>query len=193
MSRFVVWLWARATAVIAWSAYRYLATIERIRGLPGVLELVERNEGSAVVSVLRAKGATVGESVRILKGLVLYNADKDFSNLRIGNRVHIGREVFLDLAAPVTLGDRTTISMRCTLITHMDPGDSTSVAASRARARAGIELCEDAYLGAGAMVLCGVRIGRRAVVGAGAVVVREVPDDTIVAGVPAARISRRDV
>jgi maltose O-acetyltransferase len=40
-------------------------------------------------------------------------------------------------------------------------------------------------VGSGARVLPGVRVGSRVVVGAGAVVVRDVPDDTVVTGVPA--------
>src|ERR1700675_4119640 len=42
-----------------------------------------------------------------------------------------------------------------------------------------------ASIGSGAVVLCGVTIGARALIGAGAVVTRDVPDDAVVAGVPA--------
>jgi acetyltransferase-like isoleucine patch superfamily enzyme len=77
------------------------------------------------------------------------------------------------------------LAMRCTLLTHMDPGDCASEAALRARKRAGIELAEDVYIGAGATVLAGIRIGPRALIGAGAVVVREVTADSKVVGVPA--------
>jgi acetyltransferase-like isoleucine patch superfamily enzyme len=41
-----------------------------------------------------------------------------------------------------------------------------------------------ASIGSGAILLCGVTVGRRALVGAGAVVTRDVPDHAIVAGVP---------
>ena len=42
-----------------------------------------------------------------------------------------------------------------------------------------------ASIGSGAVILCGVTIGARATIGAGAVVTRDVPDDAVVAGVPA--------
>jgi acetyltransferase-like isoleucine patch superfamily enzyme len=42
-----------------------------------------------------------------------------------------------------------------------------------------------ASIGTGAVVMCGVTIGERAIVGAGAVVTHDVPDDAVVAGVPA--------
>ena len=42
-----------------------------------------------------------------------------------------------------------------------------------------------ASIGTGAVIMCGVTIGERAIIGAGAVVTRDVPDDAVVAGVPA--------
>jgi UDP-2-acetamido-3-amino-2,3-dideoxy-glucuronate N-acetyltransferase len=42
-----------------------------------------------------------------------------------------------------------------------------------------------ASIGSGAVILCGVTIGEKALIGAGAVVTRDVPDSSIVAGVPA--------
>jgi sugar O-acyltransferase (sialic acid O-acetyltransferase NeuD family) len=49
---------------------------------------------------------------------------------------------------------------------------------------------EDAFVGTGATAIPGVRIGRRAIVGAGATVTTDVPDDTTVVGTPARAIKR---
>ena len=46
-------------------------------------------------------------------------------------------------------------------------------------------VCRGASIGSGAVLLCGVTIGEKAIVGAGAVVTRDVPPRQIVAGVPA--------
>jgi acetyltransferase-like isoleucine patch superfamily enzyme len=54
-----------------------------------------------------------------------------------------------------------------------------------------VEIGEDVWIGAHAVVLPGVRIGSGAVVGAGAVVNRDVPPNTIVGGVPARVIGDR--
>jgi UDP-2-acetamido-3-amino-2,3-dideoxy-glucuronate N-acetyltransferase len=48
-----------------------------------------------------------------------------------------------------------------------------------------------ASIGSGAVIMCGVTIGERAMVGAGAVVTRDVPPDAVVAGVPARLHPRR--
>jgi len=49
-----------------------------------------------------------------------------------------------------------------------------------------------ASIGSGAVILCGVTIGARAMVGAGAVVTRDVPDEAVVVGVPARVQARQD-
>jgi acetyltransferase-like isoleucine patch superfamily enzyme len=46
-------------------------------------------------------------------------------------------------------------------------------------------VCRGASIGSNATILCGITIGQRALVGAGAVVTKDVPDYAIVAGVPA--------
>ena len=52
-----------------------------------------------------------------------------------------------------------------------------------------VHICEDAFIGANAIILKGVTIGARSIVGAGSVVARDVPPDTIVAGAPARVVS----
>jgi acetyltransferase-like isoleucine patch superfamily enzyme len=49
---------------------------------------------------------------------------------------------------------------------------------------------QGASVGTGAIVMCGVTIGARAMIGAGAVVTHDVPDDVTVAGVPARLIKK---
>jgi len=51
-------------------------------------------------------------------------------------------------------------------------------------------VCRGASIGSNATILCGVLVGENAVVGAGAVVTRDVPADVVVAGVPAQAIKR---
>ncbi len=48
-----------------------------------------------------------------------------------------------------------------------------------------IHIEQGASIGSGAVIMCGVKVGKNAMVGAGAVVVHDVPDNAVVAGVPA--------
>jgi acetyltransferase-like isoleucine patch superfamily enzyme len=100
--------------------------------------------------------------------------------LELGERVFINQNcTFLDYAG-ITIGDRTMIAPKVTFITvghPVDPGDRTLHLTG-----APIVVEENVWIGAGATILPGVRIGRDAVVAAGAVVADDVPAATLVAG-----------
>lgn len=168
-------VWIRAAAI------RNLRSIRASRGLDGVLGLLESVHGEEAIAILRAEGASVGTRTRILRGLVIHNADPDLANLRIGDDCHVGRQVLLDLARPVIIGNRVTISMRVMVLTHTNVGDSRCGLASKS---AGVEIGDDVYIGAGATVLPGITIGAGAIVGAGAVVTRDVASSALIVGVP---------
>jgi len=51
-------------------------------------------------------------------------------------------------------------------------------------------VCRGASIGSGAVILCGVTVGAHALVGAGAVVTRDLPERAVVAGVPARAVGR---
>ncbi|MDO9461639.1 MAG: acyltransferase, partial [Alphaproteobacteria bacterium] len=116
-------------------------------------------------------------------------ADLDFRNLRNGENCHIGRQVFLDLANSIDIGDRVTISMRTTILTHTDIGDSRC---GLPRVDAKVTIGDDVYIGAGAMLLPGVNLGPGSIVAAGAVVTRDVAPGVVVAGSPARPLTSAD-
>jgi acetyltransferase-like isoleucine patch superfamily enzyme len=109
--------------------------------------------------------------------------------VEVGRRVFIGTEVFIDDAVPssVTLGDDVTVIAQSTILghtyypTHFHRllGDESTRAGQRTTIGRG------AYLGLRSTVLAGVTVGEYAIVGAGALVVDDVPPYTMVVGVPA--------
>jgi len=167
---------ARAAAV------SNLAAVRASGGREEVLRLLESSDGDDAVAILRAEGAKIGSRARVLRGMVIHNAEPGLANLQIGDDCHVGREVFVDLASPVRIGDRATLSMRVMVITHTNAGDSRCGLPLRS---AGVDIGDDVYIGAGATILPGVRIGKAAIVGAGAVVTRDVDPATTVVGIPA--------
>ena len=144
---------------------------------------------SGHAAALRQFGATVAGDALIVGPLSVVNARRDFGNLEIGRRTHIGSEVFFDLAERITIEDGATISMRAVIITHFDAGRS-ALAEQRPRRTGPVRICADAYIGAGATILHGVTIGERAIVGAGAVVSKDVAPDSTIAS-PATRTYQR--
>jgi acetyltransferase-like isoleucine patch superfamily enzyme len=107
---------------------------------------------------------------------------------RLGDRVSVGQACsFLDLGG-ITIGERTMISPKVTLITEghpIEPVDRyTSIIV------APIDIGPRVWIGAAATVLPGVTIGHDAVIGAGAVIAKDVPPLTVVTG-PGHVIRRR--
>jgi maltose O-acetyltransferase len=116
--------------------------------------------------------------------LTIHNADGSYDNLAIADRVHLGPGVVLDLTGPLTIGEAATVSMGTTILTHEDVGDRP-LRLQYPRKVEETRVGAGAYVGANVTVLAGCHIGERAVVGAGAVVTRPVPDGVRVTGVPA--------
>ncbi|MBI5711350.1 MAG: acyltransferase [Candidatus Eisenbacteria bacterium] len=106
----------------------------------------------------------------------------------IGKHVFVGLDTWLDCQFPelIRIEDDVTISFRVTVVVHDDARrmDRTSPGAGDGTV-APVFLRRGCYLGAGCLVLPGVTVGERAVVGAGAVVTRDVPPGKVVLGVPA--------
>jgi maltose O-acetyltransferase len=82
----------------------------------------------------------------------------------------------------VRIGDFTLFGPAAQIYTPLHPFD----AAQRRREEYGrpIEIGSDVWVGGGAIILAGVRIGSRAVIGAGSVVTRDIPDGVFAAGNP---------
>ena len=110
-----------------------------------------------------------------------------------GCNIHAGRRLFMNFGcivldcAAVTIGDDVQIATAVQIITATHPLDAAERATGREMARP-VRIGDRAWIGAGAILLPGVTVGRDAVVGAGAVVTRDVPPGTVVAGNPARSI-----
>lgn len=129
-------------------------------------------------------GVAVGDGARVHRCHLVNLEGAGLGGLVIGARAHVGPECLLDLAAPIRIGDRATLAPRVTVLTHADPGAS-AVADQHPRVEGPVDIGDDAWIGAGAVVMPGTRIGAKAVVGAGAVVTGDVAGATTVVGVPA--------
>ena len=122
---------------------------------------------------------TVGTFVEIQKGAI------------IGNRCKVSSHSFI--CEGVTLEDGVFIGHNVTFTNDLFPRATTPQGELQTQAdwqciptlvKAG------ASIGSGATLLCGITIGENAMVGAGSVVIRDVPANTVVAGNPARVIKR---
>ncbi len=88
----------------------------------------------------------------------------------------------------VRLGNNVRLS-NCTLFGHDGSINMLNRAFGLKLDRVGaIDIKDNVYVGHGAIILPGVTIGPNAIVGAGAVVTKDVPPDSVVGGVPAKRV-----
>ncbi|MCG2659190.1 MAG: acyltransferase [Kiritimatiellae bacterium] len=165
-----------------------LALIYRLAGVDGVAHAIRqlRNPTPA----LRRWGAQIGKDTLIYSGVTIHAAHGNFSNLQVGSNVRIVRDCLLDLTENILIGDDAIISLRCSLITHRNIHHSPLAKTGYPSVQAPIVIKRGAVLFTNVTVLMGVTIGECSMVAAGAVVTSDVPDWTLVGGVPAKVIKR---
>lgn len=126
----------------------------------------------------RIISSKIDESVAVFTPLYI-NYGK---HTKIGKNVFINFDcVFLDLGG-ITIEDNVLIAPKVSLLTEghpIEPQDRHSLIPRP------IHIKRNAWIGANATILQGVTIGENAVVAAGSVVSKDVPDNMIVGGIPA--------
>jgi maltose O-acetyltransferase len=112
------------------------------------------------------------------------------ANIELGERVFFNFNCVVLDVCPVRIGSFTLFGPAVQIYTPMHPFN----AGLRRRQEFGkpVEIGSDVWVGGAAVILPGVRIGDRAVIGAGAVVRDPVPDGAIAVGVPARVVSQRE-
>jgi len=157
----------------------------------------------------------IGKNVVIDDGCVLDAKGMDNEGIRIGSGVFIGRNTILNCKnGDILLGDNVNISSNCMIFSasevhvgndylmaaycylvggthHAD--DPTIPVLHQKRSSRGIRLDSGGWLGAHVTVFDGVHIGKNAVIGAGSVVHRNIPDYAIAAGNPVTIVNKRRV
>ncbi len=136
-------------------------------------------------------GANIGTGTVILRSGVTNGYHYGLSRLLIGRECFLGNGVDLDVRGGIILEDDVTLSNGVALVSHINVGYlnhplQTAYPTKEAR----VILKKGCYIGTNASILPGVTVGEYAVVGAGAVVTKNVPKKTVVAGAPARVIKR---
>lgn len=112
--------------------------------------------------------------------------------MSIGDGTWIGQQAFLHAAGGISIGRAVGIGIGVKVLTSAHALDQPELPILESPLRfAPVSLEEGSDIGVGAVILPGVRVGRGAQVGAGAVVSEDVPDYAVAAGVPARIIRSR--
>ncbi|RMF59384.1 MAG: hypothetical protein D6743_16430 [Calditrichaeota bacterium] len=167
----------------------------------------------ANVAIRHPRKIHIGDNVVIDDNCVLDAKGQSNKGIRIGNGVFIGRGTILSCHnGDIVLEDNVNISFNCviTSLSSVTVGANHLMAAYcylvggthnsdrtdlpvllQGRSSKGITIEENVWLGAGVTVLDGVRIGRDSILGAGAVVNKDVPEFAVAAGLPAKVLADR--
>jgi acetyltransferase-like isoleucine patch superfamily enzyme len=103
-----------------------------------------------------------------------------WGRMRLGDRVFINSGAVVFSVLEIEIGDDVAIANEA----YITDTDSHGVEGRQPR-DAPVRIGSGSWVGARAIVLPGVTVGRRCVIGAGAVVTRDVPDDSLAGGNPA--------
>ena len=132
---------------------------------------------------LKLIGMKIGEGTFIMKRCYFMSPWL----IKIGSHSHINRGCTIDARGGIEIGNNVSISHKVNLISGGHDVQSKNFSGVYEK----ITVKDYAWLGIGCTILKGVTIGKGAVVAAGAVVTKDVPDYTIVGGVPAHKIGNR--
>lgn len=134
-------------------------------------------------------GIRIGAESFVMKNAILhvYNfRNLPNAGITIGSRSLIGEACILRGQGGITIGDDVFLAplVQMLAVNHIYDDTSRPISLQGITAQ-GIVVEDGAWIGGGAIILDGVRIGRNAVVGAGAVVTKDVPPYSVVTGNPA--------
>lgn len=133
--------------------------------------------------LMRVAGASIGSGSSIHMGCRFFSLKK----LTIGQDTIIGDHAFLDGRAPISIGNHVDIASQVLIYNSEHDLEAADFSAREEP----VEIGDYVFVGPRAIILPGVKIGKGAVVAAGAVVTGDISDFAIVGGVPAKVIGER--
>jgi acetyltransferase-like isoleucine patch superfamily enzyme len=158
----------------------------RVRGV----HIASKVRVGAGCRINRPNNLIMGQRV-VLEGDVVVKLVSKTACLDLSEYVFVGRGCLFDISTQLTVGKGTLLAPGCFITDHNHATSPDAMIWTQDCIEAPVKIGADVWLGARAIVLPGVTIGDGAIIGAGAVVTRDVPPMTVVAGVPAKFLRER--
>ena len=144
---------------------------------------VQLGEDVKIFSFVNLYGCSIGDRSKIGTFVEIQKGVKVGADCKISSHTFI--------CEGVTIEDRVFVGHNVTFINDKKPRATNPDGSMQTEADWSCEntlIKEGASVGSSVTILCGVTIGKNAMIGAGAVVTKDVPDQAVVAGVPAKMI-----
>lgn len=175
----VLWVFSRVLFILPRSFVSSLWSV--LDFFPGLLGVGLRYAFALRLAKKIGKNVYFGPYVVILK----------WHNIIIGNNVSIHAQSYIDASGEVEIGSDVSIAHQSSLVSFNHTWDNLDAPIrSNPTVYGKIKISDDVWIGCGVRILSGVVISSRSVVAAGAVVVKNVPGNVLVAGVPAKFVRR---
>lgn len=140
--------------------------------------------GRVRAQILRLAGFKIGRGTVIWDIPTFYGGSGLKKRITIGRHGSIGVQCVFDVLAPITIGDHVVFGPQVMIITGGHEFGDEERRAGPLTAQP-VQIHNGVWIGARTTILPGVTVGKGAVIGAGSLVNRDVPPNSIVAGVPA--------
>ena len=139
-------------------------------------------------AILKNLAFYIGENVSIKSDIYLYNVDK----LSIGNNVSIHSMSYIDATGGITIGNDVSIAHSTTIMSTSHGHGNLRVNIKDQELEAfPVIIYDNVWVGSKVTILAGVSIFSGSIIGAGAVVTKDIEENTIAVGVPAKAIKIR--
>lgn len=160
------------------------------RGLFEQLRMIRGKAGIALrYALLKTLAKEVGDNVSIHPGVYMFHIE----NMVFGDHVSIHPMCYLEGSGGLIIGSNVSIAHGVTILTESHRYDSLDLPIKdQGLCFKETSIESDVWIGAKATILYGTKIGSGSIIAAGAVVTKDVPEMSIVGGVPAKVIKMRN-
>jgi maltose O-acetyltransferase len=131
--------------------------------------------------ILKQLLGSIGEEVYIIPD---FRCDYGY-NIHLGNQVFINYQCIALDTMPIYIGNRVFLAPNVQLYSATHPLDAHVRSVQQLEYGKPIYIEDEVWIGGGSIILPGVRIGARSVIGAGSVVTKDIPPDSLAVGNPA--------
>ncbi len=148
-------------------------------------------EGSILKAFSSYKiGIEIGKNVHINQGCVL-NTRGEY--IKIGKDSTVNPYCILDGHGGLEIGESVAIATHARVVVNHEMPDNSDLLGKKPLKKTGKTIIEDGcWIGAGVTIISGVKIGKGSVIGANAVVNKDIPPFSVAVGVPAKIIKKRN-